>query len=150
MVGYGAYGAPIYDFGIQEDVVIPSSIEPEPADFRATATNTIESVIHPPATGALRVIMRQRTPDGKVLRTRAGAPPNGENMAKVFSIEATQAGRTIPVAVDYDKIVWSGLSWALGEIKAPDLVPDQPVVIRFHSLEKNPVILEGKVYHVIY
>jgi hypothetical protein len=150
MVGYGAYGAPIYDFGIQEDVVIPSSIEPVPAEFRNTAANTIESVIHPPATGALRVIMRQHTPDGKVFRTHAGAPPNGENMAKVFTIEVSQSGRTIPVAVDYDKIVWSGLSWALGEIKAADLVPDQPVTIRFHSSEKTPVILEGKAYHVVY
>jgi len=42
-------------------------------------------------------------------------------MAKVFTIEVTQEGRAIPVNIDYDKIVWSGLSWAVGEIKVAGL-----------------------------
>ena len=71
-------------------------------------------------------------------------------MASVFTIEATQEGRSVPVAVDYDKIVWSGLSWAAGEIKASDLAPDKPVVVRFHSTEKDPVKLEGAAYQVVY
>ena len=150
MVGYGAYAATTYDFGIQEDVVIPSAIEPVAAEFRTTAPGAIEALVQPPANGALRVIMRQRTADGRVFRTHAGAPPNGENMAKVFSIEVTQAGRSIPVSLDYDKIVWSGLSWAVGEIKAADLAPGEPILVRFRSTEKDPVKLEGKVYHVVY
>ena len=150
MVGYGTYATSAYDFGIQEDVVIPNSIEPVASEFRATAPGTIEAEVPPPANGALRVIMRQRTPDGRVFRTHAGAPPGGENMAKVFSIEVTQAGRRIPVTLDYDKLIWSGLSWALGEIKAADLAPDMPVTVRFHSSEKDPVKLEGKVYNVVY
>jgi hypothetical protein len=71
-------------------------------------------------------------------------------MGKVFTIEATQGARAIPVTVSHDKIVWSGLSWAVGEIKAADLAPDKPVTIRLHSAEKNPVKLEGKVYHIAY
>jgi hypothetical protein len=150
MVGYGAYAAPAYDFGIQEDVVIPSSIQPVPAEFRTTAPGTVEASIQPPAKGMLRVIMRQRTPDGNIYRTHAGAPPSGENMAKVFAIEATQEGRTVPVHVDYDKIIWSGLSWAVGEIKVADLAPGKPVLVRFHSTEKNAVKLEGMAYQVMY
>ncbi len=150
MVGYGAYATPSYDFGIQDDVVIPTSIEPVAAEFRATAPSTIEAGTQPPAKGALRVIMRQRDPDGSIRRTWAGGPPNGENMGKVFTIEATQSGRAIPVHIDYDKIVWSGLSWAVGEIKASDLAPDKPVLVRFHSAEKDPVKLEGAAYKVVY
>ena len=131
-------------------MIIPNSIEPVASEFRATAPGTIEAEVQPPANGALRVIMRQSTPDGRVFRTHGGAPPSGENMAKVFSIEVTQAGRRIPVTVDYDKVIWSGLSWALGEIKAADLEPDMPVTVRFHSSEKDPVKLEGKVYNVVY
>jgi hypothetical protein len=150
MVGYGAYAAPAFDFGVQDDVVIPASIEPIPADFHTTSPSTIEATIQPPSRGVLRVIMRERTPDGYIRRTWAGGPPNGENMAKVFSIEATQDGHTVPVHIDYDKIVWSGLSWAMGEIKAADLAPDKPVLVRFHSTEKDPVKLDGAAYQVVY
>jgi hypothetical protein len=150
MVGFGDYAAPAYDFGIQEDVIIPRSIEPVAAEFRSTAPGAIEAEVQPPDNGALRVIMSQRTPGGRVFRTHAGAPPDGENMGKVFSIEVTQAGRAIPVTVSHDKIVWSGLSWAVGEIQSADLAPDKPVMVRFHSAEKAPVKLEGKVYHVVY
>ncbi len=150
MVGYGAYVAPSYDFGIQQDVLIPNSIERVTADFYTNAPNTIEASIHPPAKGTLRVIMRERTPDGYFRRTWAGGPPNGENMGKVFSIEATQEGRAVPVHIDYDKIVWSGISWAVGEIKAEDLNKNLPILIRFHSAEKDPVKLDGEAFSVLY
>jgi hypothetical protein len=150
MVGFNAYAAPSYDFGIQEDVVIPRSIHPVQAEFHTTAPNTIEASIQPPAEGVLRVIMRQRTPDGFLRRTWAGGPPNGENMANVFSIQATQEGRALPVNIDYNKIVWSGLSWALGEIKVAGLAPGKPVLVHIHSAEKDSVRLEGTVYQVVY
>jgi len=150
MVGYGAYAAPSYDFGIQNDVVIPRFIQPVEGEFHSTTPSTIEASIQPPAKGVLRVIMRERIPDGSIRRTWAGGPPNGENMAKVFSIEATQEGRAIPVHIDYNKIVWSGLSWAVGEIKTEDLAPGKPVLVRFHSTEKDPVKLDGAAYSVVY
>jgi hypothetical protein len=150
MVGFGAYAAPAYQFGIQGDVVIPRTIEPWRADFKTIERATIEASIPPPGKGVLRVIMRERTPDGYLRRTWAGGPPNGTNMAMVFTIEATQDGRTIPVRIDYDKIVWSGMSWAVGEIDVSDLTPSEPVTIRFHSTEKDPVKLEGTAYQVVY
>ena len=150
MVGFSAYAAPAYDFGIQEDVIIPRAIDPLTAEFHATSPGTIEASIQPPFNGVLRVIMRQRTPDGYIRRTWASGPPDGENMGKVFTIEATQEGRSIPVKFDYDKIIWSGLSWAVGEIKSADLTPGRPVLVRFHSSEKDPVQLDGAAYQVVY
>jgi hypothetical protein len=150
MVGYGAYAAPSFDFGIQEDVLIPRSIQPVAADFHTTVPSTIEAGIQPPTKGVLRIIMREGTPDGYIRRTWAGGPPNGENMGKVFTVEATQEGRAVPVHIDYDKIIWSGLSWAVGEINAADLAPDKPVLVRFHSAEKDPVKLDGTAYQVVY
>ncbi|HEX8813571.1 MAG TPA: hypothetical protein VF742_16415, partial [Terracidiphilus sp.] len=150
MVGYGGYATPAYDFGVQNDVVIPREIQPVTADFHTVAPATIEASIQPPAKGVLRVIMRQRTPQGEIRRTWAGGPPNGANMAKVFTIEASQNGKALPVRIDYDKIVWSGLSWAVGEIDVTGLAPNQPVLVRFHSTEKDPVVLEGAAYQVVY
>lgn len=149
MVGFGAYAEPAYDFGIQRDVVIPRSIDPVKAEFRSTSPNTIEASIQSPANGWLRVIMRQRL-DGRVYRTHGGAPPNGTSMGKIFTIEAIQAGRTLAVATDYDRVIWSGLSWALGEIKLDGSNPHEPIEVRIHSADKDAVELEGKIYRVVY
>lgn len=149
MVGFGAYAEPAYDFGIQRDVVIPRSIDPVKAEFCSTSPNTIEASIQSPANGWLRVIMRQRL-DGRVYRTHGGAPPNGTSMGKIFTIEAIQAGRTLAVATDYDRVIWSGLSWALGEIKLDGSNPHEPIEVRIHSADKDAVELEGKIYRVVY
>lgn len=71
-------------------------------------------------------------------------------MARVFALSATQGGHAVPVHIDYDKIVWSGMSWAVGEINAKDLASGQPLLIRFHSAEKDPITLEGSAYVVEY
>ncbi len=150
VVGYGAYASPKYDFGVQDDVVIPRTIEPLPIDFHATGPGSAEASVDPPTHGVLRVILQEMTPDGHLRRTWAGGPPNGANMAKVFALSATQGGRDIPIKLDYDKIVWSGMSWALGEIDASDLTPGVPLIIRFHASEKDPITLKSTVYLVEY
>jgi len=150
MVGYRAYASAKYDFGVQEDVTIPRTIEPFAIDFHPTEPGSIAASIDPPTHGALRVIVQEMTPDGQPRRTWAGGPPNGANMANVFTFTATQAGRNIPVKIDYDKIVWSGMSWALGEIDASDLTPGVPLTLHFHSSEKDPITLKGSAYAVEY
>jgi hypothetical protein len=150
MVGFGAYAALIYDFGIQTDVVIPRSIEPYQISFEPSGTGSIDATTDPPLHGILRIIIQEMTPDGHPRRTWAGGPPNGENMGKVFALSATQSGRTIPIQIDYDKIIWSGLSWAVGEIDARDLTPGVPLKIHFHSSEKDPITLKGTAYQVEY
>ncbi|MGB0073100.1 MAG: hypothetical protein WCC31_20300 [Terracidiphilus sp.] len=150
MVGYGAYASPQYDFGVQQDVVIPRSIAPFPAQFHSTGKGSIEAGIDPPSHGVLRVVVRQKTPDGIIRRTWAGGPPSGENMGKVFALSAAQGDHAVPVRIDYDKIVWSGMSWAVGEIDAKSLSPGKQLTVRFHSSEKDPVELDGAVYLVNY
>ena len=151
MVGYGAYALPAYDFGVQEDVVIPGAIESIPISVHNAGASFAEFTIDtPPRHGTLRIIMQEKTPDGFIRRTWAGGPPSGENMAKVFAISARQGDRVIPIRLDYDKIVWSGMSWAVGEINSADLAAGQPLLVRFHSGEKDPVLLDGLAYLVEY
>lgn len=71
-------------------------------------------------------------------------------MSKVFALSATQDGHSVPVRIDYDKIVWSGMSWAVGEIHASRLNRGKPLTLRFHSAEKDPIKLEGTAYVVEY
>jgi hypothetical protein len=150
MVGYGAYAGPQYGFGVQDDVVIPRSIAPYPIAFHSSGKGSVEAMVNPPSEGVLRVIVREETPEGYIRRTWAGGPPNGENMGKVFALTADQNGRSVPVRIDYDKIVWSGMSWAVGEIDVKDLTPGKPIDLHFHSAEKDPVKVEGSAYVVEY
>ena len=150
MAAFGAYAAPAYNFGVQTDVVIPRTIEPYGITFEPAGAGSIEAETDPPSHGALRIIIQQMSPDGLPRRTMAGEPPTGENMGKVFALTATQAGRPIPIDIDYDKVIWSGLSWAVGEIDARDVTPGIPLHIFFHSSEKDPVTLKGTAYQVEY
>ncbi|HYM07392.1 MAG TPA: hypothetical protein VEU11_12595, partial [Terriglobales bacterium] len=83
-----------------------------------------------------------------IRRTWAGGPPKGQNMGQVFRIEASQNGKPLPVKIHYDKVIWSGLSWAAGEVEG--FKPGAPITIRCTTAEKDEVKLEVKVYRVRY
>ncbi len=150
VVGHGRYSLPEYDLGIQEDVRIPSSIRQLQAGFLPTAKNTVKAIVEAPRRGDLRIILQQYDLRGAVLRSWGGAPPNGTSMAKILSLTATQNGTPVPIQIEYDKMIWSGLSWAAGEIKRSALTPGAPVTIQGSSTEKDSVLLRGTVYEVEY
>jgi hypothetical protein len=150
VVGFGRYAQPQFDLGIQEDVNIPRSIMPIPATCSPHGENTIRATIDPPQVGDLRIIMQQHSSDGGILRSWKGGPPNGTNMGKVFVIRVFQGGQAVPVDIGYDKVIWSGLSWAVGEVKRGSLSAGKPVVIEISSAEDGEVSLEGRLYAVEY
>jgi hypothetical protein len=71
-------------------------------------------------------------------------------MGKFFVLRASQDGKPLPVEINYDKVIWSGLSWAVGEIGSGALRPGAPVTIECSSAEESLVQLEGHVYQVEY
>ena len=153
-VGFGAYAAPEFNFGVQHDVVIPSSIEPVDADFHLTAPGVLEARIDPPIQGVLRIIVFEREPGGRTqTSTVSGAPAAGSGNR--FTLEITQAGRPIPlrpggVESDGDGTLSAQPSWAVAEIDINDLTPGIPLRVRFHSNENPQATLEGSAYQVIY
>jgi hypothetical protein len=149
-VGFGRYAAQDFDLGIQDDVHIPLSIAPLDAAFSPSGDNTIEATIRLPAAGDLRIIFQQRGSDGSIMRSWPGGPPNGTTVGKTLKISAEQNGKQLPVEIDYDKQVWSGLSWGAGEIRRGELASTGSIVIRCSSAEKNKVTLEGHLYVVRY
>jgi hypothetical protein len=148
VVGFGEYAGASYDLGVQEDVVIPRAIAPLEARFAPAGRNAIAATVDPPAGAALRIVLRQFHADGSVFRSSRGAPPNGTTLAKVLSLEAEQDGAPCPIEIRYDKAIWSGLSWAAGEIRAQDLKPGRPVTVRLRSAEPQDVVLKGELYRV--
>ena len=151
VVGFGKYSNAQYDLGIQEDVEIPQSIVPLEAVFLPQGKNMIRAEVVAPGKGDLRIIMQQRSAkDGSIMRSWKGGPPNGTNMGKVLVLRAWQAGEPLPIEMNYDKVIWSGLSWAVGEIRHSALKPGVPVVIECSSAEGDAVVLEGKAFEVTY
>lgn len=71
-------------------------------------------------------------------------------MGSVLTLEAEQAGRRVPVRVTYDVPVWSGLSWAAGEVSRADMFPGSTITFRFTTPESKNVALSCQAYAVIY
>jgi hypothetical protein len=149
VVGFGEYAKTQYDLGVQQDVIIPQEIRPLLVEFREQGTNAAAGVVTAPLDGDLRIVMRQ-TADGKPVRSSEGAPPNGTTLGKILRLEAMQAEQSLSVRIEYDKAIWSGLSWAVGEVRHRDLRPGVPVNIRCFSLEKKPVKIQVDLYVVNY
>ena len=154
MVGYGIYAEARFNFGVQDGVTIPKSIEPVPADFHATLPGTIEAGIEPPMYGELRVVMRQRVSEGAGDAATGDAQRDGGGVKAAgptpeITIEATQNGRPIPIRVDEAALGWSGIRWAVAEIDVNDLTPGVPVRVRFHGREDADKLV-GSAYQVEY
>lgn len=149
-VGFGRYASAGLNFGLQEDVVIPLTIAPVEANFQQAGRNTIEAVIQPPERGDLRIVFQQRDEQGYIMRSWPGGPPNGKSIATVLKIVAEQGGKPLPIDVQYDKVVWSGLSWGAGEIRHKDFAGGGLITFRCTSEEKNTVKLEAYTYAVTY
>lgn len=151
VVGFGKYTSPRFDLGVQDDVRIPHAIAPIAAAFTSEGTNKIRAEVVVPREGDLRVILQQRSAkDGSTMRSWKGGPPNGTNMGKVLVIKALQNGKALPVTINYDKVIWSGLSWAVGEISHDALEPGAVVEIECSSAEETPVKLDGSIFSVQY
>ena len=150
LVGIGRYADSDFDLGVQEDVVIPRSIARLEAAFEAEGDKTIVTKLTPPAGGRLRVILRQTDPSGASHRTSGGSPPNGKLMGQILRIEAEQGGQSVPVEIQYDKAIWSGLSWAVGEIPCAGPAAGAELTIRCSTEEAARVILSGEVHRVEY
>ena len=150
VVGFGKFSHAQYDLGTQRDVQIPQAIRPLQAQFQHQNDNMIETTVNAPDSGDLRIVLQQRGRDGRLMRSWPGGPPSGISLGKVLTLQATQDGESVPIESNYDKVIWSGLSWAVGEIRSNSMRPGQPITLRLSSAEKDPVTLQGHLYVVTY
>lgn len=149
LIGVGEYAAVEYDLGIQQDVRIPAAIslvgEFSGQDNERQVSYRMEA---PPREGRLRIVLRQHDGGGP-LRLSGGSPPKGTTMGKLFILRAEQQGREAPVEINYDKAIWSGLSWAVGEVDCATLKPGVPLTLHCESKDPRPLTLKAAVYHMI-
>ena len=146
LVGVGRYATAANDLGVAADVRIPRRIEPWTSALgQSSRTATASGEVMPPEKGDLRIVVQQRDAKGLPLRS---VSENG--MGEFLTITATQDGALLPVEVEYDKLLWSGLSWAVGEIRHDRIAPGRPIDLRITSAETDPVRLDVRLYRVEY
>ena len=141
LLGSGVYAAAEHDLGVQDDVIIPARSTALPLTVSASGRQAVMATVDMPTSGALRLILRQCGSDGVAKRSTGGAPPKGITLGKLLTISASRDGQPVALDINYDKAIWSGLSWAVAEIPATR-VSAGPLMIEACSHEAQPVQLE--------
>jgi hypothetical protein len=150
VVGTGVYGDAAHDLGTDDGVRVPVKQERVPVDFTIGGKNKIGATVSALSGGTLRIIFQQFGVDGFPVRSWGGSPPDGKKMDQLLTIRCRQGGRDLPLVIEYDKMIWSGLSWAAGELRSGSYDAMAPVEIECSSVEKDPLRLEARVYLIEY
>lgn len=150
VIGFGEYANQKYDMGVDDTIHIPAAIEKIHTQFTSTSKNVIETRVDVPAGKNLRIVMQQYYSNGDPCRSWLDAPPDGEKVNEVIKIKVTQDGKEIPQHIEYDKMIWSGLSWGVAEITRGTFHTNKPLVVQCSTSEKDAAKITGAVYTVAY
>lgn len=149
VVGLGKYNSEAYQWGYEDDVVIPQQISSLKAEWQIKDEHTVESQLQNPS-GTVRVVFSQLDGWGNPFRSWGGAPPDGTKMNEFIKITARQGKKNVPVRIDYDRMIWSGLSWGVGEIDAKHLNTKSPLTVTCWSKEGESKNFKIELYSVVY
>jgi hypothetical protein len=136
--------------GRDETIHTPQNITKLNAQFSETKDNRIECMMNDLPADNLRIIVQQYSSDGNPYRTWAGAPPNGTKMDQIIKIIVKQDDKEIETKKEYDKMIWSGLSWGVVEVEPLSLDKSKPLFIQCSTTEKQLMTLKADVYAVKY
>ena len=150
VVGFDTYADEKYDLGTDDTIHVPFAIDKIKSAFTLTTNNVIEGNVTPPKEKDVRIILQQFDSKGLPYRSWPGSPPDGKKVSEVIKIDASQDGKDIPLHIEYDKVIWSGLSWAAAEIKQGDFDANKPLRIQCSTSEKDELKLQADVYAVDY
>jgi hypothetical protein len=150
VIGIDAYADAKFELGRQNDVVIPVEIKKIETNFVSKENNSITTSFEIPDGKDIRIVWQQFVNDSLPKRTDMVFYGQGGSLADILIIKAEQNGISIPVEINYDRVIWSGLSWAIGEIRAKNLNPNIPLSVSCISKEPVDVNIQCQVYTVEY
>ncbi len=148
VIGTGKYAGEAYDLGKGDFNKIAKEINELTFDKTATSgTNSLDAEVSVPANQNLLITIQQFDPKTNLpSRSTGGGEPNGTRLNKIFRLSVSQNGKEIQFRQDYDKAIWSGLSWIATEIEAEKINPGNPLKIHYESDE--PLQPKLKVFAV--
>lgn len=153
VVGLGRYAGAEYQLGEEKDVLIPSAIKPIGAETVTASASGAKGSFSAsvPAGEGIRITLQQCDSKGKPFRYWGGGLPDGRNMKDYYLLSARQGKRSIPLKIQYDKVLWSGLSWATAEIDASEFDHSRPITLEYAVPElESGNSLDCKIYSVEY
>ncbi|GGB17504.1 hypothetical protein [Puia dinghuensis] len=150
VVGVGAYASEQYALGTDDTVRIPLMQERVDVRFESRGKNRVGAMVNAVKGKGLRILFQQYGSDGLPRRSWGGAPPDGKKMNELLRIRVRQGGAALPLAIENDKMIWSGLSWAAGELTAGTFDAALPLDVECVSAEQDELRLEARVYAVEY
>jgi hypothetical protein len=146
VVGFDKYADGQSKWESDKDIQIPKKIEPLTGDVKIMGDHAASVQVDPRAGMKIRVLFSQCSADGIPFRSWGGAPPNGTSMNEFLTITAKQGEKILPVQIEYDKMIWCGLSWAAGEINTADIDFKQPVQIICTAKEGESKYFKMNIY----
>lgn len=150
VIGFGKYATGQTNWESDKDIQIPQSIEPLIINTQISGIHTAKLETKPLAGKNIRIFFSQCDKVGIPFRSWGGAPPSGTNMNEYLTITAMQGKKELPVMIQYDKMIWCGLSWAAGEINSTDFNPEKSIQINLTSKDGEAKNFKINVYAVNY
>ncbi|MCC5807675.1 MAG: hypothetical protein JJU00_15225 [Opitutales bacterium] len=147
VVGTGRFAADEWDLGTEPDVEIAREEDPWPLLILRNEDRCLHAETQPPPPGRdLLIVFQQHRAWGDPVRTTGGWPPDGLPMDKVIRLSVTQGGKPVALSRQYDKTIWSGLSWAAVVVRGGDCRTGLPLKLEAATPERDAERLDFKVY----
>ena len=150
LLGSGKYRSHNYHLGTGEGVKIPQNSRKIEVEFEKARNNgnTLTAKLNQLSQGTYRVIFQQFHSYGTPARSSGGAYPDGTTMEKMLVIQCFANQQDVELKINYNKALWSGLSWAVAEFELTEVTKE--FTINCSSKEEVSLILNASVYQVNY
>lgn len=150
LLSFGTFLKGNLNLGTDNDVTVPASLKIISPVYFDKGNNTASASLKAPESGNLRIIFRQFGANGFPMRSTGGGKTNDPGLDTIFKIQVKQSSKDLAVRINYNKTIWSGLSWAVGEVKSTDFTPGQSLEVHFTSTEKARVSITAEFQAVVY
>lgn len=145
IVGFGEYEDARYNLGTDDTLNIPVAIEPVDAKLQS-GVNSVTATFRAPGAKHIRIFAQQFGTDGFPHRSSGGPPPNGKAMDSILEINVVQNGKPLKVFKQYDKMIWSGLSWGAVAIDPANIKSTSPITVTCTSKEKMTLTIKANIF----
>jgi len=131
VVGFGKFADPKYDLGKGDNLwPIPTETKEIAIEFKQNGMELTADFI-PTVKGKYRLLFQQFKKGGIPLRVSGGSKPGAKSLALLNKMEVSIEGKPIELQLHYDKIIWSGLSWAVGEFDIPEKLVGSSILLKY-------------------
>lgn len=138
LIGFQEYANEKYSLGTNDEGSFPDEINLVEIQNLELGSQSISFTVSKPENGRLRLVFELKDADGNALKANGGPPPFGKPMGEILQIKAISDGKPLPVLINYDIVIWSGLNWAVGEISETDLHTARSVIeVTFKVADEN-------------